>query len=219
MVSLNPPTRRPRPARGRALRNLPWTWYLTGAVILIVAVKTWPVLILVALAVAAMAVILNAIGPDRLAGLFTRIDRRGVRCPAFLRGAARPLTLFEGMSPSHFEHAIAQLSAESPDVRSASVHGGANDRGRDVLVRLDDGRRILIQCKRYTGTNKVTSQDVQKLNGTWRDIHRCDLAVIVTTSGFTRSAIDTNLLLPTPIRLIDGTGLTAWATGGPAPWN
>lgn len=130
----------------------------------------------------------------------------------------RSLTRFQQMTPTGFEHAIRDLALEDKHhVRHAEVVGGANDRGADVLVTLHDRRRILIQCKRYKGA--VGSEHVQIVNGTYRDVHHCDQAVIVTTSGFTKSAVETNALLPRPLHLIGGGGLVAWANGGRPPWN
>lgn len=212
-----------RRVRKRRLCAIPVGWTITCGFVLLAAAKTWPAPTIAILALVVLAVLVGVVQPMRLTGLHGRIAR--IRHRINRRRRALPnhpifqLATFERMRPDHFERAIAELAVRSSDVHTASVHGGANDRGRDVLVHLRDGRRILIQCKRYTGKNKVSSEDVQKVNGTWRDIHRCDLAVIVTTSGFTRSAVDTNFMLPTPIRLTDGIGLVSWANGGTPPWR
>lgn len=223
MATYQPVRRRPRKTRRRSRRlpSMHWGWYVTIPTALYVAIKTWPVQTGAILAVLATATILNVARPARLTGLFNRIQRIAALMPARRAiPSTRTLARFQKMHPARFEHAIADLAKEDRTaVHSADPQGGANDRGADVLVRLHDGRRILIQCKRYTGKNKVNSQDVQKVNGTWRDIHGCDLAVIVTTTGFTRDAIDTNLMLPTPLRLIDGNALVTWANGGQPPWN
>jgi restriction system protein len=122
------------------------------------------------------------------------------------------------MTPARFEQAIAELAQKDPDVLQAIAVGQANDRGLDVHVHLTDGRRILIQCKKYRDGNNVGSETIQTINGVYRDIHHCHQAVIVTTAGFTRAAVETNTMLPQPIRLIDGHGLITWANGGHAPW-
>lgn len=122
------------------------------------------------------------------------------------------------MDHREFEYAIAELARQHPTVHSAHRVGGANDRGADVIATLHDGRRILIQAKHYRSGHNVGSDTIQLINGVYRDIHHCDHAVIVTTAGFTASAIQTNALLPAPIRLIDGHALERWANGGPTPW-
>ncbi|MGV2914716.1 restriction endonuclease [Streptomyces alfalfae] len=212
------PVRRTRKTRRRGYRlpNLHWGWYAAAPIALYIAAKTWPVPVIGTLVCLAALLILKAVRPTRLAGLFSRLDRLHARRRALPR-TNRTLARFQSMQPTRFERAIADLANEDDAVHSAIAQGGSNDRGADVLVHMRDGRRILIQCKRYTGTNKVTSDDVQKVNGTWRDIHGCDAAVIVTTTGFTRSAIDTNLMLHTRLRLVDGTNLALWANGGPSP--
>ncbi|MEW2393055.1 restriction endonuclease [Streptomyces venezuelae] len=213
MATYQPARRKSRRPR---LRDLHWGWYITIPAALYAAARAWPVPVICVLVLLAAFLILEAVGPARLYGLCARL--------AILAGGrraqprnGRTLAQFRGMHPTRFEHAIAELAEEDDAVHRAFPQGGANDRGADVLVHMHDGRRILIQCKRYTGTNKVTSDDVQKVNGTWRDIHRCDAAVIVTTTGFTRSAVQTNNMLRTPLRLVDGPNLALWASGGPSP--
>ncbi|MFI2620378.1 restriction endonuclease [Streptomyces sp. NPDC018584] len=215
MATYQPVRRRTRKTRrcGYRLPNLHWGWYVAAPIALYIAAKTWPVPVLGALISLAALLILKAVRP---ASLFSRLDRLRARRRALPR-TNRTLARFQSMQPTRFERAIADLANEDDAVHSAIPQGGSNDRGADVLVHMRDGRRILIQCKRYTGTNKVTSDDVQKVNGTWRDIHGCDAAVIVTTTGFTRSAIDTNLMLRTRLRLVDGANLALWANGGPSP--
>lgn len=221
---LRSPRRNRRPTRRRALPALHWGWYATGGITVLAAAKTWPVPMGAAIALLAVIAIVSVVRPRRLAGLFSRIagvrywiNRRRRVLP---EDRVLPLATFERMRPDVFERAIAELARKNKaEVHSASAQGGANDRGLDVLVELNDGRRILIQCKRYTGKNKVTSDDVQKVNGTWQAVHRCHLAVIVTTSSFTRSAVETNLLFNPRIRLMDGVGLVQWANGGTPPWR
>jgi restriction system protein len=119
-------------------------------------------------------------------------------------------------SPGEFEQQTAALCRRD-GARDAHVVGGAGDLAADVLATTPDGRRILIQCKRYKPGNPVKSEHVQMVNGTYRDIHHCQQAIIVTTSGYTRDAV--NLAQRVGIRLVDANGLAAWARGGPAPWS
>lgn len=203
--------------RRRRLPRLGWGW-AGVAIVILGAVRTWPIWTALAISLPAGAVIVRAIRPRRLNRLWGLLDRAAARRRT-LPNRGRTLDTFQHMRPDQFEHAIAELAQEHPTVHRAHVVGGANDRGADVLVDLKDGRRILIQCKRYRNGNNVTSEDVQKTNGTYRDIHHCDQAVIVTTARFTWSAIETNAMLPQQIRLIDGGALVLWANGGPTPWQ
>jgi restriction system protein len=220
-----PPRRARKTATRRRTRRLPrlgWGWAILALTLLGVA-KTWPLYTALTVALIAVTVILAVVRPRRLTPLLNRADAiaaavtaRRSHLPAPGR---RTLTAFHRMQPYQFERAIAALATEHPTVAHAQQVGQANDRGADVLVTLKDGRRILLQCKHHEPGNNVSSPVVQTINGVYRDIHHCYAAAIVTTAGFTRAAYETSSMLPTPIRLIDGPALTAWANGGPTPWT
>ncbi|MGW2384419.1 restriction endonuclease [Streptomyces sp. NPDC001658] len=222
MAATHTPARRPRKTvtRHRRLRlpRLGWGWAALALTAIAVA-RTWPLYTALAVALTAALLILLVVRPRRLAPILDRVSRiRLTRSPLPAPGR-RTLNAFQRMRPDQFEHAIAGLAREAPGVIDARVVGQTGDRGADVLVQHADGRRILIQCKRYRTGNNVGSDTVQTTNGVYRDIHHCHQAAIVTTSGFTQAAYDTNALLPQQIRLVDGTALTAWANGtGHTPW-
>jgi restriction system protein len=58
----------------------------------------------------------------------------------------------------------------------------------DVPATAPTGQRILIQAKRYRPRTFAGSRDVRKVNGTYHDAHRCDLAAVMTTNSFTKAA-------------------------------
>lgn len=121
------------------------------------------------------------------------------------------------MSPKQFEHALADLCRRD-GCTSVQVVGGAGDLGADVICTTPAGQRLVIQAKRFGPRSTVGSGDVQKVNGTYRDIHRAQLAAIVTTNRFTKDALE--LAHRLRIRPYDGTKLAAWASRtGPAPWQ
>lgn len=218
------PTRRPtrtskRPGRRTSLLRLRLGTVAAVVLILYIAVRTWPVHAAIAATLIAAVMLLRAIRPARLNPLWDRLDTRSVRGRALPRAGRRALEAFHRMTPDRFEEAIAELALEDPRITHASRVGGANDRGADVLLQHADGRRILIQCKRYRHGNNIGSETVQTINGVYRDIHACHEAAIVTTASFTGAALQTNSMLARPIRLIDGTTLTAWANGGTPPWG
>lgn len=123
---------------------------------------------------------------------------------------------YHAMNPREFEQAIAFL-CHRDGCRDAQVVGGAGDLGADVIATAPDGRRIVIQCKRYGPINKVGSQDMQRFGGTCYTVHGAHVAAVVTTSTFTKPAAD--YALHSRIRLVDNYALAAWATRtGPAPW-
>lgn len=205
------------------LRRLHWGWKVTGLLVAAAAIRAWTAQIITALAVtAAIVLFVAAVHGRRYLQSRTQRSRPTRRVRWIPRPRApRPADLngYLALDATAFEHAIARLVMRDPNAHSAIPQGGPNDRGLDVLVRLRDGRRILIQCKRYGPRKNVSSEDVQKTNGTYRDIHDCDIAVIVTTSSFTRDAAQTNCLLARPLLLVDGPALTAWTAGGPPPWH
>ncbi|GAA2560027.1 restriction endonuclease [Streptomyces koyangensis] len=124
---------------------------------------------------------------------------------------------FAALDPDTFEEAVAALCRRDGCADAETV-GGAGDLGADVLATAPDGRRVVIQCKRYGPDNKVGSQDLQRFGGTCWSVHGAQLAVLVTTSEFTAPAEE--YAEASGIRCVDGTELTAWAEGtGPAPWG
>jgi restriction system protein len=226
MAATHTPTRRTRksPNRNARRRHLPRLggWWIAVALVLIGVVRTWPLYTGLATGLIATSVIVAVVRPRRLTPLlawtttviaFVNAHRSRLPAPGH-----RTLAAFQRMNHRQFEHAITALAQEDRRVAHAQQVGQANDRGADVLVHLRDGRHILVQCKHHQPGNNVGSDTIQITNGVYRDIHHCHAAVIVTTAGFTTSAVQTNALLPAPIRLIDGHALVRWANGGHAPW-
>lgn len=124
---------------------------------------------------------------------------------------------YDAMDADAFEQAVAAL-CERDGCRDVGVVGGANDLGADVVATGPDGRRIVIQCKRYGAANKVGSQELQRFGGTCFTVHEADVAALVTTSSFTEPAVD--YAAHTGIRCFGGAALAAWADRtGPAPWE
>ncbi len=144
----------------------------------------------------------------------TATDRRALQART---AQLRHIGAFTGMSPKAFEHALADLCRRDGCTK-VTVVGGAGDLAADVLATTPAGQRILIQAKRYSPGTLVGSQDVQKVNGTYRDIHRCDLAAVVTTSTFTKPAAA--FCAQVGIRMTDHRALALWAEGtGRPPWH
>nr|WP_262987014.1 restriction endonuclease [Streptomyces sp. CBMA156] len=120
------------------------------------------------------------------------------------------------MTPKAFEHALADLCRRDGCTK-VTVVGGAGDLAADVLAVTPTGQRLLIQAKRYGPKTFVGSHDVQKVNGTYRDVHHCDLAAVVTTSSFTKAAAA--FCTQVGIRTVDRRALALWADGrGGPPW-
>ncbi|WP_338674750.1 restriction endonuclease [Streptomyces sp. SCSIO 30461] len=121
---------------------------------------------------------------------------------------------FASMDPEAFECAIAAL-CERDGCTEVQVVGGAGDLGADVLGIAPDGRRIVIQCKRYGPVNKVGSQDMQRFGGTCFAVHDAQIAAVVTTGEFTGPAEE--YAEQCGILCLDQSVLTAWAQGLTSP--
>ncbi|MFG2590062.1 restriction endonuclease [Streptomyces sp. NPDC048438] len=122
---------------------------------------------------------------------------------------------FEAMDPYEFEEAVAALCRRDGCL-DAEVVGGAGDLGADVVGTTPDGRRLVVQCKRYTSDNKVGSQDLQRFGGTCYAVHGAEAAVVVTTGEFTDPALD--YAEQCGIVCVGLDGLTAWSEGAAPPW-
>lgn len=129
---------------------------------------------------------------------------------------AQEIETYHQMNGKEFERALAYLCGRDgcSDVR---VAGGAGDLGADVVAMTPQGGRLVIQAKRYRFGNRVSGPDLQKFGGTCFAVHGAEVAVVVTTSDFTRQAMDYAQHIG--IRLFDNEALAAWASRtGPAPW-
>ena len=126
-------------------------------------------------------------------------------------------TEYEELGPDEFEEAIADLCRRD-GCSDVEVVGGAGDLGADVLAVTPDGRRIVVQCKRYGEDHKVGSQDLQRFGGTCFTVHGADVAVLVASTEFTAPAVD--YAERCGIVCVDEERLRDWSQGGgPAPWE
>ncbi|MFE7748857.1 restriction endonuclease [Streptomyces sp. NPDC057428] len=124
---------------------------------------------------------------------------------------------YAAMDPYEFEEAVAGLCRRDGCL-DAEVVGGAGDLGADVIATTPDGRRLVVQCKRYTADNKVGSQDLQRFGGTCYAVHGAEAAVVVTTGDFTEPALE--YAEQCGILCVDFDGLAAWSEGSaPPPWH
>jgi restriction system protein len=157
--------------------------------------------LLVALAVAVAAVVVTGL---------VRAGRREAQAEKARlaeeerRQARRSLDAVWVMDDREFEEYIAELCRRDGCTNVKRV-GGAGDLGADVIGYLPDGRKIVIQCKRYAKHRTVGSRDIQTFNGTARAEHGADAPVFVASCVFTDPArkfaarqhltlIDVNLL-------------------------
>ncbi|MFJ8251430.1 restriction endonuclease [Streptomyces sp. NPDC094466] len=121
------------------------------------------------------------------------------------------------LDPYAFEEAVADLCRRD-GCADAEVVGGAGDLGADVLATTPDGRRLVVQCKRYGPDNRAGSQDLQRFGGTCYAVHEADVALVVSTGGFTEPALD--YAEQCAILCYGPEELAAWSEGGaPPPWE
>lgn len=101
-----------------------------------------------------------------------------------IRAGHRTLDEVDRMSGTEFEDLVAGLCRRDgcTDVRRV---GGAGDNGADVVGRLPDGRKMIIQCKRYSPSSTIASRELRDLLGA-KTHFGADVAVFVTTTRFSR---------------------------------
>ncbi|MFC9617329.1 restriction endonuclease [Streptomyces sp. NPDC056938] len=126
---------------------------------------------------------------------------------------ARELSMTEvdALSWQDFERYVADLCRRD-GCSGVVVSGRSGDLGADVVGCLADGRKLVIQCKKYAPQRSVSSHDMQKFVGTARPEHGADVALFVTTCrSFTRDA--QGLALRQDIVAVHRDLLGAWVRG------
>lgn len=115
---------------------------------------------------------------------------------------------FDNSTPLQFEEMCRELLERDGFTQAARV-GGAGDLGADVVAVDADGRRIVVQCKRYQ--RPVGSAALQTFNGTARPVHKAKVAVMVGLNGF--SAPARKFANGQRIKLVDRQVLADWGAG------
>lgn len=128
-----------------------------------------------------------------LVGLYWRARGRAMPAPT----RARTVAELKQLSPEEFELYVGSLFRRK---RYTVVHrGGSGDHGVDLELRSPDGRRAIVQCKRYRNT--VGEQTVRDLLGTL--IHeRAAHAFLATSAEISDAAYA--WAAGKPITLLDG---------------
>ncbi|MBL1108768.1 restriction endonuclease [Streptomyces sp. 5-8] len=203
--------RRRRRSKKRTRRQL-LGWAAATAVLAVAWVAghwsaVWPVLV----AMLAIGVVLGA------GWALLRAHRRAVGQDRAWRvqeeARARELSMAEvdALSWQEFELYIADLCRRD-GCTEVVVSGKSGDLGADAIGYLADGRKLVIQCKKYAPHRSVSSQDMQKFVGTARLEHGADVALFVTTSrAFTKAAL--GLALRQDIVALHRDLLGSWVRG------
>jgi HJR/Mrr/RecB family endonuclease len=137
-----------------------------------------------------------------------------------------PLGRLLGLSPLDFERAtVATLYALTPGDFERAVGlilgghqyttvqhtGGPHDLCADLAAVTPDGKRIVVQCKRYALGHHVTVREMQQFLGMVIVHHRVPYGLYVTTSSYTPPALKLAQEHRDRVRLVDGPQLVAMA--------
>ncbi|WP_262388183.1 restriction endonuclease [Streptomyces parvus] len=118
-----------------------------------------------------------------------------------------------------FEYAIRDLMRRDGCTDARQI-GGAGDNGADVLATDPMGRTWVIQAKhRRDGArgSAVGTPDLQRVNGTARQLYGADIVLVVTNGRF--SARCAPLAAQLQMHLVDRQTLAAWAGSGRPLWE
>lgn len=136
-----------------------------------------------------------------------------------VRGLRYGLGQLDALHHTQFEDAVRELMRRDGCPNAVRV-GGGGDLGADVKATDPYGRRWVIQCKhRRAGLagSAVGTPDLQVLNGTARQIHGADVAVIVTNGRITAPAVA--FAEQQRLHVVDRHTLAAWASGSRPLWE
>ncbi|MEV6477597.1 MULTISPECIES: restriction endonuclease [unclassified Streptomyces] len=118
-----------------------------------------------------------------------------------------------------FEYAIRDLMLRDGCTDARQI-GGAGDNGADVLATDPLGRSWVIQVKHRRDGDRgspVGTPDLQRVNGTARQLYGADVVLVVTNGRFsTRCA---PLATQLHMHLADRRTLATWASGGRPLWE
>ncbi|MER6111401.1 restriction endonuclease [Streptomyces hirsutus] len=135
------------------------------------------------------------------------------------QGLRYGLSQLDALHHSRFEDAVRDLMRRDGCGDAVRV-GGGGDLGADVKATDPYGRRWVIQCKhRRSGLagSAVGTPDLQVLNGTARQVHGADVAVIVTNGRVTAPAVV--FAQQQRLHVVDRHTLGVWASGSRPLWE
>ncbi|MFD6425571.1 restriction endonuclease [Streptomyces sp. NPDC060198] len=164
-------------------------------------------------------VVIGGLAVSAGGGLLHR-KRQRARWDAVRRQGLRyALPHLDALHHSRFEEAVRDLMHRD-GCREAIRVGGSGDLGADVKATDPYGRRWVIQCKHRSGGlagSAVGTPDLQVLNGTARQVHGADVAVIVTNGRVTARAVA--FAGQQRLHVVDRHTLAVWASGSRPLWE
>ncbi|MFF8831504.1 restriction endonuclease [Streptomyces sp. NPDC015131] len=166
--------------------------------------------------------VLVAIGVLAASAAGARLHRKRQRArweAVRAQGLRYAVTQLDALHHTRFEDAVRDLMHRD-GCRDAVRVGGRGDLGADVKATDPYGRRWVVQCKhRRDGLagSPVGTPDLQVLNGTARQVHGADVAVLVTNGRVTRPAVD--FAAQQRLHVVDRHTLALWASGSRPLWE
>ncbi|WP_333732567.1 restriction endonuclease [Streptomyces sp. IBSBF 3010] len=210
-------SRRRRYPRSRRQRQRDRQVLVLGAGVLSVAAAwaavawlvthVWAVVMLGAVAVVAATWFVNHTRQQRA---WHRVQRQALRYE---------LPQLDALGHRAFEYAIRDLMRRDGCTDARQV-GGSGDNGADVLATDPHGRVWVIQCKHRRAGDRgsaVGTPDLQRVNGTARQIHNADIVLVVTNGRFSNRCAP--LAQQLHMHLADRRMLAAWAAGSRPLWE
>ncbi|WP_425826764.1 restriction endonuclease [Streptomyces fractus] len=210
------PRRRPRNTKAQQQRQARFAVLLAAAAVavtLVVAAVNWLLAHWWLLIVLAVMVALAG------AGLLYRRHQRALWERTRQQGLRYGLPQLDGLHHRDFEYAIRDLMRRDGCTDAEQI-GGAGDNAADVLATDPLGRKWVIQCKhRRSGVrgSAVGTPDLQRVNGTARQLYGADVVLVVTNGRFSTHCAP--LARQLHMHLADRSLLAAWAAGSRPLWD
>lgn len=146
----------------------------------------------------------------RLHQYHTRLKRlEGIRDD---RPTIGVMAAMDAMNGRTFERHVAKLLIRD-GCTNVVVQGGHGDRGVDIIGITADGRRLVVQCKRFAPYLNITSPEVQKFIGSAKVLYSADVALFVATCPFTSEAL--SIAAEGGITAVHRGALEEWSAGEP----
>ncbi|WP_406290615.1 restriction endonuclease [Streptomyces sp. NBC_00209] len=177
------------------------------AVVAWLVAHLWAMVMLGAVAVVAATWFVNQ---HRQRQAWGRVQRQALRYE---------LPQIDALSHRDFEYAVRDLMRRDGCTDARQV-GGSGDNGADVLATDPHGRTWVIQCKHRRAGDRgsaVGTPDLQRVNGTARQIHGADIVLVVTNGRFSNRCAP--LAEQLHMHLADRRLLAAWAAGSRPLWE
>ncbi|MGW0281844.1 restriction endonuclease [Streptomyces sp. NPDC003236] len=128
------------------------------------------------------------------------------------RPAVGVMAALDSMNGRTFEQHVAKLLRRD-GCTNVVVQGGHGDRGVDVIGLMPDGRRLVVQCKRFAPYLSINSAAMQKFIGAAKVLYSAEVALFVATCPFTPEAL--NIAAEAGITAVHRGLLEEWSAGEP----